>query len=158
MDPITGRTQLVPAPPAAGTNDMPTIDDLREVVELVEQIANVFVRYSHGPAVDAAETSRDYESGVDMPGLSVTTVAPEPWWPRPAIDWVARRVCKYADLAQADGERRPWLLSGDAVGYGPDHEPLVTAVQPVAWIGRRALAQALEVYRQRFDVGRGSTE
>jgi hypothetical protein len=147
---------LVAVPATPVSEKLPTIDDLDDLVELVQRMPNVFVRYSAGPVADAACVSRDYESGVDMPGLSVTTVIPEPWWPRPTTDWVARRVCKYADLAAADDERKPWLLVGEVAGYGPDHEPLVTNVEPLAWIGPRALQQALDIYRRRFDVGRGS--
>ena len=156
MNNAPDAARLTVAAVGAVSADLPTIDDLGELAELVEHKPGVFIRYSKGPVVDAGGTSRDYESRVDMPGLSVTTVVPEPWWPRPAIDWVARRVCKYADLAANDDDRKPWLLRGQVAGYGPDHEPLVTDVEPLAWIGPRAVAQALERYQQRFDVGRSS--
>jgi hypothetical protein len=42
-------------------------------------------------------------------------------------------------------------------GYGPDHEPLIGSVQPIAWIGGRATKQAHELYEERFGVERDST-
>lgn len=136
---------------------MPVLDDLDEVTRIVGESPEIYLRYSHGPAADDGRPSRDYEAGVDLPGLSVTTIAPEPWWPRPATDWIARRICKYADLAENSEDRQPWLLVGHVVGHGPDHEPLLADVRPLAWIGPRALRQAQELYRERFDVGRDST-
>jgi hypothetical protein len=135
---------------------MRTIDDLDELVEVVAREPAVFVRYSHGPDRDAEGASRDYEAGVDLPGLSVTPVTPEPWWTRPAVDWIARRVCKYMDLADGEPDRRPWILTGEIVGNGPDHEPLVADVAPIAWLGERALQQARTCYEQRFNVGKAS--
>lgn len=137
---------------------MRTIEELDELAAVVAHEPAAFVRYSHGPEHDARQASRDYEAGLDMPGLSVTPLTPEPWWTRPAVDWIARRVCKYMDLADHAPDRRPWILTGDVVGNGPDHEPLVSSVEPIAWIGERALRQARECYRDRFDVGRSSAD
>jgi hypothetical protein len=137
---------------------MRTIDDLDELADVVAREPAVFVRYSSGPEKDAHRASRDYEAGVDLPGLSVTPLTPEPWWTRPAIDWIARRVCKYMDLADGAPDRRPWVLTGEIVGNGPDHEPLVVDVEPIAWIGESALDQARRLYEDRFDRGRDSTE
>jgi hypothetical protein len=39
------------------------------------------------------------------------------------------------------------------VGRGPDHEPLVVDMDPVIRIGDPALDTALEIYRERFNVG-----
>jgi hypothetical protein len=97
------------------------------------------------------------ESGVDLPGLSVTTLSPEPWWNRPASDWVARRVCKYAELGEENG-RRPWVLTGRVVGYGPDHEPLLVDVEPVAWLDPVVVEESHRRYHERFDPGRDSSE
>lgn len=132
------------------------VPDLDSLVKLVEEQPNLFLRYSKGPDHDAREgPSMDYESGVTMPGLSVTTIGPEPWWPRPAVDWIARRVCKYAELGEEDG-RRPWLLTGRVVGYGPDHEPLVDRINPLAWLAPEVLDAAQRRYHAVFDVGRDS--
>jgi hypothetical protein len=140
----------------ARRGSLPTIDDFEELVEFVVTRRRVMVRYSKGPEHDQQSgPSRDYEADVALPGLSVTTIEPEPWWPRPAADWIARRVCKYAELGE-DSERYPWLLTARVVGQGPDHEPLVVEVIPLARVSPTALAQALEQYHRRFDVGRGS--
>jgi hypothetical protein len=140
----------------ADLSEPPPLKDLDQVVCLVQKYDDVLLRYSKGPTADSdSGPSRDYEADVDLPGLSATTVEPEPWWPRPAEDWIARRICKYAELGEAEG-RYPWLLTGDVAGYGPDHEPLVVNVRPLARITSKALDQAKALYRSRFDVGRGS--
>jgi hypothetical protein len=132
------------------------IGDFDALVQLVEESPGLYLRYSEGPERDRKNgPSRDYESGQDMPGWSVTTIDPEPWWTRPAADWIARRVCKYAELAE-EPDRFPWLLRGRLVGHGPDHEPLVDGLAPVASISPRALEQAAARYRDRFDDGRDS--
>lgn len=136
--------------------ELPAVDDLDEIVRLVQERPHLFVRYSRGPAHDGTDgTSRDYEADVDMPGLSVATVGPEPWWTRPPEDWVARRLCQYDQLGDEE-DRFAWLLTGRVVGYGPDHEPLVVDVEPVARIDREALRQAQRLYRSRFNVAEDS--
>ncbi|MCM6778120.1 DUF6098 family protein [Nocardia sp. CDC159] len=138
-------------------SDLPVVETLDELTEVVTE-QPLYLRYSHGPEADAeAGPSRDYEAEVDLPGLSVTTLGPEPWWPRPARDWVARRLCKYAELAVERG-RFGWLLAGREVGHGPDHEPIVTDVQPVARIADRVIDEAQRVYHDRFQVGRDSRD
>jgi hypothetical protein len=66
-------------------------------------------------------------------------------------------VCKYAELAKNDPDRRPWILTGRVIANGPDHEPLVVDVEPIGWVGSSAVAEATQMYHQRFDVGRDST-
>ncbi|SRR5690554_1773688 len=138
-------------------SSMVTITDFNRLVQAVdEHPGTVYLRYSHGPDADTDGTpSRDYESGVLLPGLSVTIVTPEPWWDRRTGDWIARRVCKYAELG-ANDDRRPWLLVGDVVGRGPDHEPLIGEFRPLAWLDRAVVDQARDHYHERFDVGRSS--
>ncbi|HEY6933396.1 MAG TPA: DUF6098 family protein [Marmoricola sp.] len=137
--------------------EMPTLEELTDVVALVrEHGRDLYLRYSRGPQRDSENgCSRDYEAGVDLPGLSVTDVAPEDWWPRPVEDWVARRICKYAELGE-EGGRYAWLLTGRLTGHGPDHEPVVQEVRPVARIGAPVLDQARKLYAERFDVGEDS--
>ncbi len=118
----------------------------------------VYLRYSHGPERDVERgRSRDYEADIDMPGLSVSTVAPEDWWPRPAEEWIARRIRQYAELG-AEQNRYPWLLTGRIAGFGPDHEPLLTDIRPLARLDSEILTEAARLYRRRFRVGRDSTE
>lgn len=141
-----------------GTGErLPTLERLAEVVDLLPRHRELFVRYSHGPDRDAHETSRDYESGLQLPGLSVADLRPPSWWTRPATDWVARRVCSYQQLGEADPSRFPWVLTGRVVDRGPDHEPLVADVCPVARIGPSALAEAAAHYERHFEVGNDST-
>jgi hypothetical protein len=138
------------------TSHLKVMEELADVVETVRVHGTVYLRYSEGPEEDLRHrSSRDYESGVDLPGLSVTVISPEPWWPRPVEDWVARRLCTYAELGASEG-RFPWLLTGRVVGNGPDHEPLVDQVRPIARISERAVREAEGVYRARFNAGRDS--
>ncbi|MDX6248130.1 MAG: hypothetical protein QOF10_1490 [Kribbellaceae bacterium] len=132
---------------------LPIVDDFDELVALVERRPGMYLRYSAGLAADLESGhSRDHEAEVELPGWSVTTISPEPWWPRPVSDWAARRICQYAHLAEQP-ERFPWLLIGRLVGRGPDHEPLVVDMDPVIRIGDPALETALKIYHERFDVG-----
>jgi len=127
-----------------------------EFVDLIRSTPGLFVRYSGGPASDAAEQSTDYESGLPLPGLSVNRLDPQPWWTRSLDDWLARQLCQYLHLADRDAEHHGWILRGKVVGRGPDDEPLVADVEPVARLTERLLAEALEWYERRFDVGRAS--
>jgi hypothetical protein len=130
--------------------------DLAEVVELVRTVPDLYVRYSYGPERDAEEPrSHDYEAKVDLPGLSVAAIVPEEWWPRTVEDWVARRICSYAHLGEEEG-RFAYLLTGRLVGRGPDHEPIIADMQPVARISDHAVQEARAHYEERFDVGQDS--
>lgn len=142
--------------PDPDQSELPVVQDLAGVASLLAEHEVLYVRHSKGPAADAATGhSRDYEAGVDLPGLSVSPVVPEDWWEGPVEDWVARRICKYAELGQED-DRYPWLLTGELVGWGPDHEPLVRLDEPIAIIGPSALREATQRYRSQFDVGQDS--
>lgn len=143
--------------PGSKLSGLPVLRNLDELVRFVRDHPDILLRYSEGPEADAEHgPSRDYEAGVDLPGLSATRVEPEPWWPRPVVDWIARRVCKYAELGEAEG-RYPWLLTGEVAGYGPDHEPLMVRVRPLARISAEALEQAKNHYESHFEVGKDST-
>jgi hypothetical protein len=101
--------------------------------------------------------SCDYESGLELPGLSVNPLDPEPWWTRPSVDWIARQLCQYRHLKEhADETRVAWVCRGRLVGRGPDCEPLLDPVTPVALLAESLLDQAEQHYREQFDVGRDS--
>jgi hypothetical protein len=136
--------------------DLAVINDFEEIVHLVRRPEPLFIRYSEGPDHDREGPSKDYEAGLTLPGLSVTVLTPPDWWTRPWRDWVARRVCKYADLMDAPRRPRPWLLGGREVGFGPDHEPLIAEATPVGWVGPVAVAEAVRIYHERFVVGQDS--
>lgn len=154
--PNGGEDDVVSLPTRRAGAELPRVTSLKALAELLDGSDPVFLRYSRGPEHDAnAETSRDYEADVDMPGLSVCAVMPEAWWPRPAEEWIARRIRQYADLA--DEERFPWLLTGVQVGNGPDHEPLLVDTRPIAVLDRSILREAADLYRSRFRVGNDSS-
>jgi len=44
------------------------------------------------------------------------------------------------------------------VGYGPDHEPLLVDVEPVAWLDPVVVEESHRRYHDRFDRGRDSSE
>ena len=140
-------------------DDLPCLRRLDELAGLVRQRRGLFVRYSKGPDHDRDKTSRDYESGLELPGLSTNPLDPETWWTRPLDDWLARQLCQYSHLREEGGdERRPWVLEGEVVARGPDNEPLVRLERAVAWIGEEVMDEAAERYEERFDTGRDSTE
>jgi hypothetical protein len=147
---------------ATNTERQPTRDGMQPLTHLPElaeyATEGVFLRFSKGPMADRRSVSRDHESGLELPGLSVVPLWPQPWWRRPLEDWLARQVCKYLHLREnADDERYGWLLRGDVVARGPDDEPLVTDVEPLVWLSEPLLDEARHRYRAHFDVGRDST-
>nr|WP_265579973.1 DUF6098 family protein [Rhodococcus pyridinivorans] len=54
--------------------------------------------------------------------------------------------------------RFAWLLHGTVADVGPDHEPLVVDVRPVARLSTAVLEQAAPLSRDRFGVGRDSMQ
>ncbi|MFP5336061.1 MAG: DUF6098 family protein [Actinomycetes bacterium] len=138
----------------AAHGELPVLGTVGEIAELLRAVGPVYLRYSSGPEADAAEQSRDHESGCALPGLSVNPLRPEPWWDRPAEEWVARQLCQYLHLHGDD--RRAWLLTGTEVGRGPDCEPLLADVTTLAVLDDRCLTEAQAIYATRFDAGRTS--
>jgi hypothetical protein len=137
----------------AGAAGMALVERLDQLTELVLAARPAYVRFSAGPQADAHGTSTDGESGATLPGLSVNRLEPEPWWDRPPRVWIARQLAQYAHLAER-GDRIAWVLTGREVGRGPDSEPLVTDVVPVAELARPVLDEALAVYREALAPGR----
>ena len=135
---------------------LPVIGSLGELAAIVREHGQVYLRHSLGPDADAHQRSRDYESGLDLPGLSAVPLSPPAWWTRPARDWLARQICKYAHLSEQDSRRYAWILTGEVAGAGPDSEPLIADPRPAGRLGGRALAEARRCYRERFDAGRDS--
>lgn len=133
---------------------MVTVVSLQGVAGLLALGLKLHLRYSAGPEADRAQSSRDYESGLVLPGLATLDLAVPAWWTRPAADWFARQICKYGHLAEHDEERYAWLLTGREVGRGPDNEPLIADAVPLGRLGERVLTEAAERYHARFEVGR----
>lgn len=115
----------------------------------------LYVRYSEGPERDLGTTSVDTESGLELPGLSVNPLDPEPWWTRPTGDWLARQLCQYKHLRDRNPERVAWVLHGRVVGRGPDCEPLLGDAEFVAELTDDLLEEAELRYKDRFEAGVG---
>ncbi|MGW0535002.1 DUF6098 family protein [Streptomyces sp. NPDC003032] len=135
----------------SSSDDLPVLRTLRELAHLVERHRSLYVRWSRGPGTDLGNgrtrtMSRDDLTGVDMSGLSANPLDIEPWWQdRPIELWVARRLHDYSHLPREKGDGvRPWVLLGHENGRGPDNEPLVKDVEPMAWIDARMIDEARE--------------
>lgn len=135
--------------------DLPLMKNLDQLAALVGAEPGLHVRYSKGPEHDAEERSIDTESGLELPGLSVNPLDAEAWWTRPLEDWLARQLCQYRHLADKNPDRYAWVLRGTVVGRGPDCEPLLSDVEPVADLSESVLEEAEERYRRNFDAGKG---
>lgn len=85
-----------------------------------------------------------------LPWLSANKLDPPDWWTRPLLDWLARQVCQYLHLAKRSDSYQGWVLTGTMVGRGPDDEPLLGNVEPLAWLGEPLLAEAQARYDERF--------
>jgi hypothetical protein len=131
------------------------IHSLDELERLVAETPGVHVRYSEGPDADRDRNSMDTESGLELPGLSVNPLDVESWWTRPRKDWLARQLCQYRHLSEKNPKRRAWVLRGRTVARGPDSEPLVADVEPIAYLADSLLDEAEEHYRAHFDARRG---
>lgn len=134
---------------------MQRMDHLADLEALVAARPGLYIRYSEGPERDASGGSIDTESGLELPGLSVNPLSPEPWWTRPLGDWIARQLCQYKDLQDKNPKRYAWVLRGEQVGCGPDCEPLLVNITPLAWLSASLLAEAEQRYRENFDAGCG---
>jgi hypothetical protein len=132
----------VSTPAPAG--DLPVLHTLEELAELLGERHDLYVRWSRGPQHDRRGTSLDELSGVPLPGLSASALGVEPWWgDRDRTVWVARRIYDYAHLpVRRSGRVRPWVLQGRPCGRGPDNEPLVANVHPVAWLDDTVIQDA----------------
>jgi hypothetical protein len=145
---------VIDLPLLASTELDASIETLAGLADVVDRLGEAYVRYSEGPQADR-QPSIDTESGLELPGLSVNPLHVEPWWTRPREDWLARQVCQYEELRRKNPNRFAWVLTGTVVGRGPDCEPLLREVMPVARLTNRLLDEALRRYQERFQAGRG---
>ncbi|MFD0381569.1 DUF6098 family protein [Streptomyces stramineus] len=128
-----------------GSGDLTTLHALDEVADRITRTRRLYVRWSLGPEADlSTASSRDELTGVPLPGLSASPLDVEPWWEdRPVRLWAARRLYDYCHLPRLrGGDVRPWLLRGRENGRGPDNEPLVRDVEPLAWIDPKVIDEA----------------
>jgi hypothetical protein len=129
------------------SDDLPELGDLSALVALVERERGLYVRWSRGPRRDlTGPASIDDLTGVPLPGLSASPLDIEGWWDgRPLRLWVARRLYDYSHLRVDKGaDVHPWVLRGREVGRGPDNEPLVDEVEPLARLAGEVIAEASE--------------
>ena len=146
---------------SADSSGLPTIHDLDRLVDLVVAEPNLYIRWSRGPDIDLTTTSKDDLTGDELPGLCANPLRIESWWgPRPDRVWVARRLYDYRHLASGP-EVSPWVLEGEEVSRGPDDEPIVRCVRPVARISPSVVEEAESTVRAYSDhwgpLDRGST-
>lgn len=142
------------AEPTGDPFELPSLERLDELTALVDSGATVYLRYSPGPVADASHPSTDHESGLMMPGLSANPLAPPGWWSLPLMDWLARRVCQY--LRELREGARPWVLTGHVIDFGPDNEPLLDEVHPIAWLSASLVDEAHRRYHECLNAGRAT--
>ncbi|WP_210603064.1 DUF6098 family protein [Brevibacterium oceani] len=131
------------------------VETLAALEELASTESGLYVRYSEGFDSDTRGGSIDTESGLELPGLSVNPLTPEDWWTRPLGDWLARQLCQYKHLQEKNPDRFAWILTGRQVGRGPDCEPLLVDVEPIARLSPKLLNEAQQRYREKFDAEKG---
>src|SRR5205823_2587812 len=129
-----------------------TLSSLDEFAEVVDGHSDLYIRWSKGPD-DDPPTSNDGLTGADLPGLSANPLSVEDWWEdRPVRMWMARRLHDYRHLQEERGPGvRPWVLEGEEVGRGPDNEPLVKLIRPVAWVADEVVEEATRVVDEAND-------
>ncbi|KZB79316.1 DUF6098 family protein [Amycolatopsis regifaucium] len=128
---------------------MQQVTSLRELADLVRGRKELYVRWAPSPE-HRPGTSRDELTGVELPGLSVNPLEPEPWWRDQPLDlWLARKLYDYCHLQhERRRDTKPWVLSGRIAGTGPDNEPLLTDPEPVARISTDVLDEARDLLQQ----------
>jgi hypothetical protein len=137
------------------TGELPELGHLAELESRVRMQHGLHVRYSEGVEHDLDEQSIDVESGLTLPGLSANPLDPQPWWTRPLADWLARQLCQYKHLRERNPDRIAWVLRGRVVARGPDDEPLLRDVEPVARLSAVLLDEAERRYETNFSAGLG---
>jgi hypothetical protein len=125
-------------------------ETMYELETALRRYPRLHLRYSKGPEWDARSASTDAESGLELPGLGAQPLAPENWWLRPVSDWFARQIWRFGSHSSADTTRIIWVLIGREAGRGPDCEPLLTNIVPVARLSDGLLAEAEHRYERYF--------
>jgi hypothetical protein len=128
--------------------ELPVVESLAELAELINRWTDerpLYARWTDDVRRDErTQVSRDELTGIELPGLSVNSLAVEPWWgDRELTTWLARRLYDYRHLQEIRGPgTRPWVVAGVETGRGPDNEPLVTRFTPVAEIALPVIDEA----------------
>lgn len=136
----------------ARLEELPRVEDLAGLEALVADRHDAYLRWSRGPEHEGSQ-SYDALSGAVLPGLCVSPLQVEPWWEdRSVRTWLARRVHDYEHLAEAGEDIIAWVLTGREVGRGPDNEPLVDDIHPLALLPRSIVAEAREELERAGDT------
>jgi hypothetical protein len=125
-----------------------SLDELAALVRQLGDQARLYIRWTRDVDADLQqEVSRDWLSGVELPGLSANGLTVEPWWGhRPLNVWLARKLYDYRHLPRVHGEgTTPWLLTGVESGRGPDNEPLIRCCRLIAEILPAVIDEAARV-------------
>lgn len=139
---------------ADGQRTVGSLDELADLLTNWHDDRELYVRWTDDVQRDVrTEVSRDELTGLELPGLSVNSLHVEPWWgERPIRTWVARRLHDYRHLPETRGpDTRPWVVTGEETGRGPDNEPLVRSCAPVAEVDLQVIDEALGVVRELGD-------
>lgn len=134
--------------------EIKSLEQLAELVTGWDGEHELYVRWTKDVDRDAhAETSRDELTGLELPGLSVNSLRVEPWWgDRSSRTWVARRLYDYRHLPETRGpDTRPWVVTGEEIGRGPDNEPLICECEPVAAVALGVIEEAQDVVLELGD-------
>ncbi len=121
----------------------------------LRRFPGLHLRCSEGPVADSRSATVDGESGLELPGLPVVPLQPEDWWHRPVADWMARQLSRCMQTCERDPDCYPWVLTGQVAGRGPDCEPLIANVAPIARLAPELLVEAEARYRAHFDSDAG---
>jgi hypothetical protein len=127
--------------------ELPIVRSIDDLLELVDTRSDLYIRWSKGPDADEDRRSRDALTGVELPGLSANPLTVEPWWGARSLRvWIARRLYDYHHLgARREKPRAAWVLAGRECARGPDNEPLIDQVEPVASIDPAVVDEAVAV-------------
>jgi Family of unknown function (DUF6098) len=126
--------------PAGGLAEVTTLASLAEPVA---NTPGLYVRWSTGPDTDHDERSTDYATGLELPGLAVNPLTPPTWWTLPVEVWVARPIRACARLSDDQPAHIAWTDRPHAE-RGPDNEPLLVDVQPIARLRASDLGEAAD--------------
>lgn len=130
--------------PKRGGHELPVLETLSAVVEACSSHDDIYLRFSYAPDDRDATGRRERESGYLLPGVPAWPLCPEAWWGAGSRTWIARQLTRRAHLVSGGVE--PWLVSGEVRGRGPDCEPLIAGLTPLALVSHKVLVEADESY------------
>ncbi|WP_152190664.1 DUF6098 family protein [Georgenia satyanarayanai] len=130
--------------PQRGGHELPVLVTLSDVVRACSAHDDVYLRFSYSPDDSDTSNRRERESGNLLPGVPAWPMCPEPWWGAGSRTWIARQLTRHSHLVHSGIE--PWLIAGQVRGRGPDCEPLIAHLRPLALVSHKVLVEADESY------------